>query len=144
MMRWIALLLALMGSQVFAETQLDDEGKPCESLVDLSEAGDFHRLHFECDKKPKVVTAYEAQPSGASTPAGQNKVATDDRAQVATGAGTEVLIRAPLPETGSILKALDPLYQQMRQHCPNGWDKNNEWAARDQQQLYLHIRLTCR
>lgn len=139
-MKYWAFLLVLACAGVGAEQRVDAEGKPCEPLVDLSESGDFHRLHFECDEQPKVVNTYESEDEAKAAPL---EGAAPDATGVAKAPGTEVLIRSGLARDGEMLETLADLYQQMQRHCPTGWEKDREWAAQDAGQLYLHARITC-
>ncbi|UTA48985.1 hypothetical protein L1F30_05415 [Simiduia sp. 21SJ11W-1] len=135
---WLLWLLCWLCLPVYATGQaaVDAEGKPCEPLVDLSESGDFHRLHFECDEAPPVVNTYE--PADEPKPEQTRK-----QAKPGNVAGTEVLLRARVQPNG-MTEALASLYSQMAAQCPSGWEKDREWAEQAQGQLYLHARITCR
>jgi hypothetical protein len=133
-MRALFIALALSSATVLAEQRLDEQGQPCEDLVDLSESGQFHRLHFECAKSKPALNTYEASAAveGVNAPV-QTPVA-----------GKVFHIRAPWVAAQPVAATLESLYRQMRQHCPAGWHRAEEWSLVEDGDLYLHRRFACR
>lgn len=135
-MRTFIIVVSLLCSAAVAEQRVDGDGKPCEDLVDLSESGQFHRLHFECEPDTAPVTTYtsEALPTAK----------VDAAAVDVPPAGTEFLLRAHWHADQPVTGALASLYEQMRRHCPAGWDKQAEWVEPEARRWYVHARIRCR
>lgn len=127
MKTFVFILGLLVVVPAVAEQRLDDEGKPCEEAVDLAERGQFHRLHFECDKKP--AKAYEPEAAELAVPVHI--------------VGAEYHAKATFRGAESVPAAMTEAFSQMMAHCPKGWRKDREWVEPEADGYALFYQFTC-
>ncbi|BFM12497.1 hypothetical protein R50072_26500 [Simiduia litorea] len=126
------------------DVTLDAEGKPCEEMVDLSETGQFHRLHFECAEKKAVSQPTVPGPESVLVPVQTPQPKPAPLPQQAPVPATQVLtVRAPveLAKADSLTRAQHQLFQQMVQSCTHGWHKVGESVVQDNQQAHYQLTI---
>ncbi|MDN3640619.1 hypothetical protein QWY82_17615 [Simiduia curdlanivorans] len=137
------LACLVIGQAQAAEVTLDAEGKPCEEMVDLSETGQFHRLHFECaEDKP---APHSSDPAPVQVPAPVLEQAPLV-AQTPARAAEILTVRASLElaNADSLQRAQHQLFQKMVQVCTHGWRKVSESVVPEGQHQYqLTVQYRC-
>ena len=106
------------------DAKLDAQGKPCEEMVDLSETGQFHRLHFDCAEKKAPRDVEQDVPDNIAQPVAQT-LEHDTLDHFKASAKFE------LSKASSLNTANQKVFQQMAKSCSKGWEKLRETVVLD-------------
>ena len=112
----------------------------CESVVDMADSLDFHKMHVECDQEPQFQ--YDpSQREAVQQPSPDSAIKPSAALELE---GSSVFtVEEPFTATGGPESAIRGLFAQLIERCPNGWVKHDEWVKRRQGVYALYYRARC-